>query len=126
MFNQVQHLKSVSVSKAVFKSPVIFVSCWLLSFVQRQDPLLYVRPSLCRLVECCIFNSVKLKTVAQAKQKGSSLVPIAIGMLRVLCACQCACFAALAIKDFAYCLQVMVQLLALCVIQFVLPINLSK
>ena len=37
------------------------------------NPLLYVRPSLCRLVECCVFNPVNLKTVTQAEQKASSL-----------------------------------------------------
>ena len=37
------------------------------------NPLLYVRPFICPLLECCIFNCVHLKTVTQAEQKASSL-----------------------------------------------------
>lgn len=41
-------------------------------------------------------------------------------VLWVLCACQCACLVALAIRDFAYCLPVMMQLLVLFVLQMCL------
>ena len=65
------------------------------------NPLLYVRPSVCPLLECCIFNSVNLKTVTQAEQEGKLFGRLA-SVLLVLCACQCACLVALGIRDFAY------------------------
>ena len=65
------------------------------------------------------FNSVHLKTVTQAEQKGKLFGRLA-SVLWVLCTCQCACLVALAIRDFAYSPPVMVQLLALCDLQMCL------
>jgi len=55
------------------------------------------------------FNCVNLKTVTQAEQEGKLFGRLA-SVLWVLCACQCACLAALAIGDFAYCPFVIVCL----------------
>jgi hypothetical protein len=63
------------------------------------------------------FNCVNLKTVTQAEQEGKLFGRLA-SVLWVLCACQCACLAALAIRDFAYLPQfIMVLLSAWCVLQ---------
>lgn len=50
------------------------------------------------------FNCVHLKTVTQAEQECKLFGRLA-SVLWVLCACQCACLVALAIRDFAYCVQ---------------------
>jgi len=54
------------------------------------------------------FNSVHLKTVTQAEQEGKLFGRLA-SVLWVLCACQCACLVALAIRDFAYFLPALIQ-----------------
>ena len=46
------------------------------------------------------FNCVNLKTVTQAEQEGKLFGRLA-SVLWVLCACQCACLVALAIRVFA-------------------------
>ena len=80
-------------------------------------------PFYLSIIKVLYFNCVNLKTVTQAEQEGKLFGRLASVQL-VLCACQCACLVALAIRDFAT--AVMVQLVALCVIRFALPINLSK
>ena len=81
-------------------------------------------PFYLSIIKVLYFNCVNLKTVTQAEQEGKLFGPDSYRDAVGLCACQCACLVALAIRDFAT--AVMVQLLALCVIRFVLPINLSK
>ena len=81
------------------------------------NSLLYVRPSVWPLLEFYIFNSVNLKTVTQAEQEGKLFGRLA-SVRWVLCACRCACLAALAIRDFVYLSQfIKVLLSVLCVLQ---------
>ena len=65
-------------------------------------------------------NCVNLRTFTQAEQKGKLFGRLA-SVLWVLCACQCACLAALAIRDIVYLSQfIMVLMSALCVLQMCL------
>jgi len=63
------------------------------------NPLLYVRPSVCPLLETCILT-VSPKDRYPSRAEGKLFGRLAFVRL-VLCACQCACLVALAIRDLA-------------------------
>ena len=98
------------------------MSSWILSTIELQMPKItsvrpyFGKPPVVRspfplsVSRVLYFNCVNLKTVTQAEQEGKLFGWLA-SVLWVLCACQCACLAALAVRDFAYFLTVLVQLL---------------